>query len=206
MNFASKIDLDRVELISTIGREFPSGRGVEVGTFEGEFSKSIVGVWPGTLYMVDVWRPLDNSEYQDFSNHSVHGDVYRRAMQNISGHEDRALMVRSSSESAASIFEDGSLDFVYIDANHAYDYVVRDIELWYPKVRSGGFMCGHDYIDIDWSADPNFLENGKDKHIYTDVYLGIFGVNPAVDEFCRRNQYDLSVTNEWFGSWCFRKR
>ena len=44
-------------------------------------------------------------------------------------------MIRANSEIASDIFTDESLDFVYIDANHAYEYVVQDINLWYTKVK-----------------------------------------------------------------------
>ena len=187
--------------------QFPKGKGAEVGTFKGEFSKEIVRRWFGTLYMVDVWRGLGD-EYEDASNHIYFSEgVYGDAMKNIQGFEDQAVMIRASSEVASNIFEDKSLDFVYIDANHAYDFVVQDIELWYPKVKDGGFFCGHDYINMDWYNDPNFAENGKDKHIWWDDthYNGKFGVNPAVDEFCEKYNYTASVTNEWFGTWIVKK-
>jgi hypothetical protein len=203
-----RVNISRIDLITTIGKEFPNGRGVEVGTFKGEFSKEVIKNWLGTLYMVDVWRPLSNEEYLDSSNHGNHeNQIYTEAMNNIKGFEDRAVMVRASSEIASNMFENNSLDFVYIDANHAYNYVVQDIELWYPKVKKGGYLCGHDYIDMDWYNDPNFSENGKDKHIYnSDFYHGVFGVNPAVDEFCKNNGYNPQVTNEWFGTWWIKKQ
>lgn len=201
-------NISRIELMKEIGNKNPKGRGVEVGTFQGEFSKDILNSWDGTLFMVDVWRPLSNEEYLDSSNHGYfENGVYGDAMKNINGLEDRGIMVRASSEVASSMFEDNSLDFVYIDANHAYDYVVQDINLWYPKVKIGGYLCGHDYIDLDWFNDPNFDTNKKDKHIYNgDFYHGVFGVNPAVDEFCEKNNYNLQVTNEWFGTWWIKKQ
>jgi len=201
-------DISRVDLINEIGKEFPNGKGVEVGTFKGEFSKEIMENWEGSLYMVDVWRPLSNEEYLDASNHGNHEtQIYGEAMNNIKGFEDRAVMVRATSEIASNMFEDNSLDFVYIDANHAYDYVVQDIELWYPKVKEGGYLCGHDYINMDWNKDPNFTQNGKDKHIYSNnFYHGVFGVNPAVDEFCEKNGYESQVTKEWFGTWWLKKK
>ena len=201
-------EISRIDLINEIGKEFPKGKGVEVGTFKGEFSKEIMENWEGSLYMVDVWRPLSNEEYLDASNHGNHEtQIYGEAMNNIKGFEDRAVMVRATSEIASNMFEDNSLDFVYIDANHAYDYVVQDIELWYPKVKEGGYLCGHDYINMDWDKDPNFTENGKDKHIYSsNFYHGVFGVNPAVDEFCEKNGYDSQVTKEWFGTWWLKKK
>ena len=202
-----KENITRVDLIRNIGQEFPKGKGVEVGTFKGSFSNQIMNNWSGTLYMVDVWRPLE-SEYDDSSNHGRYdGGVYTDAMENIKGFEDRAIMVRATSEIASDMFNDNSLDFVYIDANHAYDYVVQDIELWYPKVKKGGFICGHDYLGLDWYDDPNYSDNNKDKFIWgTDgIYMGVFGVNPAVDEFCEKNGYELRVTSEWLGTWYVKK-
>jgi hypothetical protein len=66
---------------------------------------------------------------------------------------------------------------------------------------------GHDYIAMDWYNDPNFMANGKDKHIYAanGFYFGVFGVNPAVDEFCKKNKLDPWFTNEWFGTWVIKK-
>lgn len=202
-----KENITRLQLIKKIGEEFPEGKGVEVGTFEGGFSREIVSNWNGTLYMVDVWREL-GSEYQDINNHKGEKSLsFSKAIENTQGFEDRAIMIRATSKVASSMFNDDSLDFVYIDANHAYDYVVEDIKLWYPKIRKGGYLCGHDYIDFDWYADPNYAENKKDKHIWAnDAYLGVFGVNPAVDEFCKWHGYDvLRVTNEWLGSWYIKK-
>jgi hypothetical protein len=201
-----KLNFNRIELIKNIGFNFANGIGVEVGSFKGEFAKQILDVWSGNLYMVDVWRGLGN-EYLDASNHNIHTTAYADAMKSIEGKEDRSVMIRCNSAKAISLFPDKSLDFVYIDANHAYDYVVEDIKLWYPKVKNGGYLLGHDYLDFDWYNDPNFMANGKDKHIYAanGFYFGVFGVNPAVDEFCKRGGYELTITNEWFGTWMIQK-
>jgi len=179
-----KLDIDRVELIKQIG--YKCQVGVEVGSFKGEFAKEICKVWDGNLYMVDVWRGLGD-EYMDASNHNIHTDAYAQAMKSIEGYENRAVMIRTDSYTASGIFPDERLDFVYIDANHAYDYVKDDILNWYPKVKKGGYLMGHDYIAMDWYNDPNFMANGKDKHIYAanGFYFGVFGVNPAVYEFCK---------------------
>jgi len=205
--------MDRIELLNIIFTLNQTGKGVEVGTFKGEFSKEILQRWEGKLYMVDVWREL-GEEYIDSSNHkNFDGGVYGDCMNNIKGFEDKGIMVRSTSKVASDMFTDNSLDFVYIDANHAYDYVKQDIELWYPKVKSGGWVMGHDYIKLDW-LEPPFAENGKDKHIWVNdgnggaynIYAGIFGVNPAVDEFCKEYNYQPNFTNEFFATWYFRKK
>ena len=198
---------NRSEFIKELNYYLPrEGRGVEIGVYKGEFSKEILENWEGTLYMVDVWRSLGD-EYIDSSNHKFHSDILEETMKNIQGHEDRGIIVRATSKIASEIFPDESLDFVYIDANHSYDFVKEDINLWFPKLKKRGLFCGHDYMGLDWYNDSNFLPNGKDKHIWTmtyegdPYYNGIFGVNPAVDEFFEKNKLKLNVIKEWFGTW-----
>lgn len=60
----------------------------------------------------------------------------------------RCTMVQDTSEQAAKLTfqdHDETFDVVFIDALHDYDSVMQDISLWWPKVREGGFICGHDY-------------------------------------------------------------
>lgn len=205
-NMVGKIYGDRSLWIKDISNYIGNGKGVEVGVFKGDFSKQILQSWGGTLYMVDVWKGL-GEEYIDISNHNFHTEAYKETMDNIHGCEDRGIMIRASSKVASEMFEDESLDFVFIDANHAYDFVVEDIKLWYPKLKKGGMFSGHDYILMDWYNDPNFAPNSKDKYIYTftdegqQIYNGIFGVNPAVDEFCESMGYKVNHTGEWFSTW-----
>jgi hypothetical protein len=197
---------DRGVLIKKLKDIVNGKKGVEIGVFTGSFSKYILENWDGVLYMVDVWRPL-GEEYEDMSNHLNYQNAYQLAMDNIKGYEDRGIMIRATSKDASNIFEDNSLDFIYIDANHAYDFVKEDIRIWFPKLKKGGIFSGHDYLDMVWENDPNFLPNGKDKYIYTNTfegtsfYNGVFGVNPAVDEFCKENGYTVNTTKEWFGTW-----
>ena len=195
---------DRSKLGDFLNRLGLINKGVEVGTFKGHFSKSLLEEWKGRLYMVDVWRPLSDEEYDDISNHKNHQDAYSDTMNNISGFEDRAFMLRMKSIYASELFEDESLDFVYIDANHTYDGVKEDIRIWYPKVKKGGLLLGHDYLPNDLYAEdvkdiPLYLfDNAKPEET---TYAGMFGVNPAVDEFVENNNYVLHKTDEFLGTW-----
>lgn len=186
------------------------GRGAEIGTYKGEYAKEILNIWNGKLFLIDVWNAQNENEYNDISNQKDYKNIFSDCMENIKSHEERCYMLRASSRNASELFNDNSLDFVYIDANHKYDFVKEDIHLWFPKVRKGGILAGHDYLKMDWYNDPNFDSNGKDKFIWMDtlqdlkkfnVFAGLFGVNPAVDEFCKSYNYELNLTEEWFGSW-----
>jgi len=54
-------------------------------------------------------------------------------------------LVRAKAEDAAGDFEDGSADLVFIDGYHAEEFVTKDLEMYWPKVKPGGILCGHDY-------------------------------------------------------------
>jgi hypothetical protein len=188
-----------------------NGKGVEIGVFKGEFSKHILDNWDGKLYLIDPWRGIE--DYIDASNHHNHPSAYVDTMNSISGYEDRAIMIRCLSSQAIELFENESLDFVYIDGNHAYDYVKKDIELWFPKLKKGGLFSGHDYLRMDWEYKPEIdPENRKDKYMWMKgniddplKYAGIFGVNPAVEEFCGERGIKFYITSEWTSSWMFFK-
>ena len=58
---------------------------------------------------------------------------------------DRVTLIEGDTVASAAQVEDGSLDFVFIDADHSYEAVRRDIDAWRSKVRAGGWLGGHDY-------------------------------------------------------------
>jgi hypothetical protein len=200
---------DRNDLVNLFEQHKLTGKGVEVGTFWGEYAQEILKIWTGKLYLIDGWCKFNDDTYQDACNSIDPVVSYTHCFNNIKGHEHRCHMLRCFSTDAVEFFDDESLDFVYIDANHKYDFVKQDLELWYPKVRKGGVFSGHDYFRMNW-YDGNFAPNGKDKHIWSGLrtdgtysfYHGVFGVVSAVDEFCKEKGYTVNTTNEeWVRSW-----
>jgi len=200
---------NRLDIPFYLNDFFPYGRGVELGSFKGEYASHLTKNWNGTLYMIDVWRPLDKEEYDDTSNHQNHIDAYSQAMDNIKGYEEKTFMLRMKGEDALDLFQDQSLDFIYIDANHTYEAVVEDLRKWYPKVRPGGLIMGHDYLPDYFYED----KEEKNQALYTfptgqpdkSEYAGMFGVNPAVNEFGAENNYEIKKTDEFLGTWYFTK-
>lgn len=64
---------------------------------------------------------------------------------NIEPVKDQINIIKSLSWDGAKLYEDNSLDFVFIDAGHDYDSVMKDLKAWYPKIKDGGIIAGHDY-------------------------------------------------------------
>ncbi len=72
-------------------------------------------------------------------------EVFEEFRRNLGPVAEHYEYIRATSLVAARRFEDGSLDFVFVDGSHAFRDVLDDLEAWYPKVRAGGTLAGHDY-------------------------------------------------------------
>ncbi len=200
-----KIRVQRAGLIHRLRRAQPSrqyfihlidalglnGHAVEIGVAEGRFSESILKhSLISRLYSVDPWREFTSSDYIDRNNLSQREQDarYECVCARLHPFGERSLILRTTSLDAAIEFPVGSLDLVYIDANHAYDAICKDLTAWWPTVRVGGLFAGHDYLN---GERPGY---------------GTFGVRRAVDEFAARYRQHVFATNERWPSWYLVKR
>jgi hypothetical protein len=118
--------------------------GVELGVQEGRYSETLCQSNPNLmLYCIDAWKAYKG--YIDFTNKARLERFYNHALKRL--YKYPCLVMRRFGKDAVKYFDDGSLDFIYIDANHAFEAVTEDIKMWYPKIRSGGIISGHDYLD-----------------------------------------------------------
>lgn len=199
---------NRIELIDLFEKNRVFNRGIEIGSYKGEYAKEILNKWNGKLYLLDLWRSVDDGSYIDETNCKNYNDIMNTCCENIRTFENRCFMLRANADDLCNLFPNEYFDFIYIDANHKYDAVLNDMNKWFPKLRKGGVFAGHDYLKINWLEDPNFSEDRINKHIFSSGgdYMGLFGVNPAVEEFCSINKYNfLTTEQEWFSSWYFIK-
>jgi hypothetical protein len=95
----------------------------------------------------------------------------------------RSQIEKKTSRNAYESFDTASLDFVFIDAQHYYEAVREDPDLWRDTVKGGGIIGGHDYLDGEFDT-------------------GMFGVKQAVKEWSEAYGYDVLVTRESpYSSW-----
>ncbi len=157
----------RDELPVLLNRRGLAGVGFEIGVREASYSERILDSWSGTLLIsVDPWLEFAADQYVDEANvgQERQEDVFVEAQARLARFGERSRIWRTTSIEAAQRVLPASADFVYLDARHDEPSVREDLEAWYGKVRPGGVIAGHDYVD------GTFPE-------------GVFGVRSAVDAF-----------------------
>jgi predicted O-methyltransferase YrrM len=118
---------------------------------------------------IDTWNGSD--EHNGFDILNQEDKLYNTFKDNIKTLNHIINPVRMNSIDASKLYEDNSLDFVFIDAAHDYNNVKLDIQNWYPKVKTGGLFAGHDYTPA-WQ-----------------------GVIDAVNEFASELNYNINRTD-----------
>lgn len=125
---------------------------VEVGSWKGKSSAYMAVEIANSnkrirFDCVDTWG--GSAEHQQGGSHSdtfvVDGTLFNHFVDNMKPVEGYYNAVKNYSIEAAKLYEDQSLDFVFIDASHDYENVKADIIAWIPKVKTGGWIGGHDY-------------------------------------------------------------
>jgi len=129
-----------------------NGRGLRKCLRNEEANKIITDYWA-----IDPYKPLPHylelgGEHRSIGRHDEkHWKNLFIKVLRYTCFFPQLKIVKLTSEEATKIFTrrnyfpNGFFDLVFIDAEHTYDAVKKDIELWWPLLRSGGFICGHDY-------------------------------------------------------------
>ena len=110
------------------------------------------------FYCVDTWE--GSAEHQKGGSNEdidiINGRLLEIFNKNTEPVRKVINIVKKLSIEAAKDFDDHSLSFVYIDASHEYESVVNDLNAWYPKVKKGGILAGHDW---DWASVKKAVKN-----------------------------------------------
>lgn len=153
-----------------LASQLPRGGSlVELGSFRGRSICSLASIIREReldVSLVDTFVGLPDDPY---TTEVVSGVQYSDASQleaelraNVARFGiDPRILVKDSADAAAQ-FADASLDLVFVDADHQYDAVLRDLDAWWPKIKPGGRIAGHDYSsEIDKRfAQPRYGSSG----------------------------------------------
>jgi len=147
-------------------------RGAEIGVHRGKNSADLLAAMPGLrMLLVDPWP---------------HTEHMLATIEAVSPYASRVLIAPTTSSLARNLVADEEMDFVYIDGNHSQGAIQQDIKLWWPTIKPGGWLCGHDYWNPE---DP--------------AYKKTQGVCVEVDAFCERT--GLPLERDRFAGWFVRK-
>lgn len=154
--------------------------GAEIGVAKGKFSRVICWNVPNVkLYCIDPYK-TDPNDPADYGNaHEIHYEWAKKILKPYN-----VEFILKNSKDALEDFKDESLDFVYIDANHSFDYVIRDIIEWSKKVRSGGIISGHDYynfgdkFDVPGAVDAYVKSHKLTAYLTKDRVHSYFWIKP----------------------------
>jgi hypothetical protein len=142
-----------------------NGVVAELGVNKGDFSAQVLEICkPAAFHLIDVW----NTERYHKGLKLEIEDRFKTELNNGQMHINYGLTT-----DVVSDFRDNYFDWIYIDTEHSYKTTKAELELYAPKMKEGGIIAGHDYIQGNW----------KD--------LIRYGVVEAVYEFCHKNNWEL---------------
>ena len=130
----------------------------EIGVWKGDFSEQILRTTvPRALHLIDPWQFQPDFPDRMYggavaTSQSDMDEIYESVRDRFSGAAN-VLIHRGTAASVLPTLSVAFFDWVYIDGNHLYEYVLEDLRLARPRVRPGGFLCGDDY---DWVKELGF--------------------------------------------------
>ena len=161
----------------------------EVGVYAGDFSEHILRITrPKTLHLIDPWKFFDDSAHKGaefgsgtFIDQRKMDGIYSSVLGRFESQIKAGTVVvhRQTSEEASMAFGDGHFDWVYIDGDHVYDAVRKDLEIFHTKVKAGGIISGDDYC-----KSLNYQKDGVEKAVDEFVAAG-----KGRDIVVKRKQY-----------------
>jgi glycosyltransferase involved in cell wall biosynthesis len=180
-------NMGRIQLYELF-RDLKFKKGCEVGVMEGVNAKAMLKTIPGLeLYLVDTW--VDYVGQRKKRGKGLLENALKLTKERVNGYNTHILQMFSH-EAAAKI-PNHSLDFVYIDANHKFDYTMMDIIVWMPKVRIGGIVAGHDYYQ-----NP---KRGMEVKHAVDAYVRQHKIHPYyLTDRIKKPKHRGDRTSSWF--------
>jgi hypothetical protein len=140
---------------------------VEIGSWKGRSTHALCSACKGTVYAVDHFlgsEDLRDNVHAEAKRNDI-SEIFRNNMKDFNNLE----VIKMSSEDAASLFPNKSIDMVFIDGCHTYDAVKNDVSNWLPKCKK--IICGHDLVE---PGVKNALDDLNIKYMSFGTALGLW--------------------------------
>ncbi len=134
--------------------------GAEIGVHIGDFSAEILRTTsPRELHLIDPWEHQKSDVYKSawYGGQAKSGQTEMdERFANVGKRFDeqvqagRVIIHRGFSTDILDQFSDAYFDWIYIDGNHLYDYVKKDLQVSFQKTKPGGLITGDDYAEGGW--------------------------------------------------------
>lgn len=123
------------------------------------------------LFLVDPYFPYnDGGSYQ---TERVQKKSMLEMLDRLAKYRKKVVWLFQKSETASELFPDKYFDYVYIDGEHSYEEVKKDLELWYPKVKVKGILAGHDYNSlVAWPGVTKAVKEFTERRSLTVIPCG----------------------------------
>ena len=156
-------------------RSFPRGGvAVEVGVLYGANALNIDKyIQPDQLILIDAWDVC----FDMTTAERLDGDTVLKRCKDRFADKFNVEFWRGKSQDKIPELGDKSVSFAYLDACHRYEECLADLEAMLPKMAPGGWLCGHDYCEIEQYGVVRAVAVFLDRHNLklsklTDVPLG----------------------------------
>lgn len=140
--------------------------GIEIGCDIGDTAYFLLKTLPNlSLTSIDPY-----TDYVDWNGNNLvnRNDMYNQVLKRMEEFGDRFTLIRDISDNVFDTFEDGTMDFIFIDGLHTYDQLTKDCTNFYSKVTEGGIFSGHDFTAISGvNRAANEFANLQNKEILT---------------------------------------
>lgn len=179
-----KVLIPQASALINILKNRPHSNGCEIGVHTGTTAVSLLQNLPDIKQYnaIDPWESYikyDGTIYKKPGHKKLKNwsDAMKHFFKITEPFKDKVITYRLQSIEAVENFFDETLDWIFIDANHEYEYIRENLEIWTPKVRKGGIVSGHDYGNKKFpgikKAVDEFVEEKK-LNIISDCYVWWF--------------------------------
>lgn len=175
--------LDKAGFVSSLIKH--GDIGAEIGVCAGVFAyHCLLQQKPSKLYLIDPWQYglQADVDLNPTAEKQAGRDAQYQIVFETFAPFPNVEVVRMKSEEAVTLFQNDFFDYVYIDGEHSYNAVLRDLTNYFPKIKVGGYLIGDDY---GWAgisqAVQKFLNDHADEVFwFGDPYKGKTGGQFAI--------------------------